>query len=254
MSLTTKDRIRYLTDKCSTMALLIDFDGTMVDLVPDPDAVYVPTSLISDIESIVNNENCAFAIVTGRTIARLDQFLGGLKVPIVGSHGGEIRLKHNNSPQPLITPMPLSDRTAMEAVSKKHNCIFEDKTYSLSLHLPIEFQEKNLIVEIAAALNSRNTAYHIRKAGRTYEVLQKGVNKGSGIQHLMQQQGFFGRTPVYIGDDAFIDESLVVVDNMGGSRIPVAHYSPFAPQTETALLDTTFVRKILSDVSQLLTT
>jgi trehalose-6-phosphatase len=82
---------------------------------------------------------------------------------------------------------------------------------------------KDLVPELAAAAAEENDAYVIRRVDRTYEVLQKAINKGSGIRHLMQQPGFAGKKPLYIGDDVETDTSLAAVEEMGGVCLSVKH-------------------------------
>lgn len=227
------------------VAFLVDFDGTMVDLVDDPDQVDVPIELLDDIRNIINKDGCAFAIITGRTIGRLDNFLNGIPVPAIGSHGAEQRIDEKTGIQPFIEPMPLIDRNALWHIAEKHNCFFEDKSYSLSIHLPFEDIDKDIMPEFTRALGDRAKNYTLRKVGRTYEILQKNVTKGSAIEHLMKTPPFAGRTPIYIGDDVHADESLKIVSEMGGTLMPVRHQHAAEANKGNVMLEITDVRKVL---------
>jgi trehalose 6-phosphate phosphatase len=215
--------VQACIDNPHQIAFLVDFDGTLVHFAPHPDDVIVPHELIEHLRTISMRHDIAFAFVTGRSIRKLDQFMDGVTTTAVGSHGAEWRRGPGNTIHPLAPPISPTLRRAMEIVSEKHNCIFEDKYYTLSLHLPYAQMHKDLVPELAAAAAEENDAYVIRRVDRTYEVLQKAINKGSGIRHLMQQPGFAGKKPLYIGDDVETDTSLAAVEEMGGVCLSVKH-------------------------------
>ena len=76
-------------------ALLLDFDGTLVDLVDRPDAVVVDAALVALLQRLMGTFDGRVALVSGRSVAQIHAFLGeavpGLSV--VGSHGAELALR-----------------------------------------------------------------------------------------------------------------------------------------------------------------
>ncbi|MDE1900042.1 MAG: trehalose-phosphatase [Alphaproteobacteria bacterium] len=238
------DTLQTFITRYRDIAFLVDFDGTMVDLAPDPDDIRVPTGLLDDLRRIATKPDCAFAVVTGRAVGKLGDFIGNIPLTVVGSHGAEI--KTGGDTRPLAAPMPLGDRTAIHAVADRHGCLFEDKAYSLSVHLPLACADEDLKPAFATALANSPIAYVIRKAGRTYEILQSGLSKGSGIMRLMTQTPFAGRTPVYIGDDTHSDDSLNIIKTVGGTLIPVRHQHTPAAQQGADWLEVEDVRHALT--------
>lgn len=223
-------QITNLVDNRVKSVFLFDFDGTLVDLAPHPDKIHIPPDLVRNLKALATCAESLFAIVSGRTIAQIDRFLPNVKPTALGSHGAEYRLR-NNEISPLAPQIPVALRNALRAVSDGHACFFEDKKYSVSIHLPSARAHDNLGAEIVAALGETARTCHVRKAGRTYEILQESVNKGSGILHLMRQDGFSDRVPVYIGDDTETDESLNVLSEIGGVLIPIRS-SPWGSRSE----------------------
>lgn len=71
----------------SSTALFLDFDGTLVDFADTPGAVKVPATLISLLRGLQALLEGALAIVSGRQINVLDQFLAPLRLPLAGEHG-----------------------------------------------------------------------------------------------------------------------------------------------------------------------
>src|SRR3954469_23235360 len=72
-------------------ALFLDFDGTLVDIAPEPGAVTVPSSLVPTLDALHGFLGGAVAVVSGRPIAEIDQFLAPLRLATAGIHGAERR-------------------------------------------------------------------------------------------------------------------------------------------------------------------
>lgn len=233
------------------IALFVDFDGTMVDLVPHPDDVSVPDTLVNDLKKINEKPGIAFAIVTGRTISCLDGFLEGVQTPVLGSHGAECRDYGTRDIRFLVDPMPETVRLIMKGIADKYQCIFEDKMFTISMHMPFEQAALDISPDIQSRLADYGDRYMLRKVGRTYEVLQNNSNKGHGISYLMQQPRYHGRTPVYIGDDVYADESLEIVAEMGGTLLPVRHQHADEVNRREMLLSVKDVRDLLAMLSRI---
>ncbi|RYJ02742.1 MAG: trehalose-phosphatase, partial [Acetobacteraceae bacterium] len=56
-------------------ALFLDFDGTLVEIAPRPDAVRVPDHLPALLQRLTEGLGGALAIVSGRALAELEHFL-----------------------------------------------------------------------------------------------------------------------------------------------------------------------------------
>src|ERR1700741_622154 len=72
-------------------ALFLDFDGTLVDIAPQPEAVVVPPALIHTLGQLGAYVGGAMALISGRPIEQIDAFLRPLVVPAAGVHGTERR-------------------------------------------------------------------------------------------------------------------------------------------------------------------
>src|SRR5438034_11487888 len=72
-------------------ALFLDFDGTLVDIAPQPEAVVVPPRLVATLGSLNNYLGGALALISGRPIAQIDEFLQPLRLPAAGVHRGQRR-------------------------------------------------------------------------------------------------------------------------------------------------------------------
>src|SRR5665647_1788794 len=75
-----------------SVCLFLDIDGTLLDFAARPEAVEVPSSLVSDLAGARNALSGAIAFVSGRTIRDLDHLFEPLRFIAAGVHGAEFRL------------------------------------------------------------------------------------------------------------------------------------------------------------------
>src|SRR3954468_24174795 len=85
-----------LVPHLSECALLLDIDGTLLDLAPTPREVWVPPDLALTLPRLLNRTSGALALVSGRSINDIDLIFAPLQLPAVGGHGGEMRLSLDN--------------------------------------------------------------------------------------------------------------------------------------------------------------
>src|SRR4051812_3730832 len=81
------------------VALLLDVDGTLIEIAATPQEVHVPPSLKHTLSRLRDRLSGALCLVSGRPIADLDHLFSPLQIAIVGGHGAESRL----SPRGAIT-------------------------------------------------------------------------------------------------------------------------------------------------------
>ena len=72
-------------------ALLLDLDGTLLDIAPTPDSVQVPPALPGTLRRLSTRLGGALAVISGRTVAEVDALLGAATPAVAGEHGGALR-------------------------------------------------------------------------------------------------------------------------------------------------------------------
>ncbi|HEY6382219.1 MAG TPA: trehalose-phosphatase, partial [Pseudolabrys sp.] len=77
------------------IALLLDVDGTIVDIGPSPAEVQIAAGLPETLKRLFELTRGALALVSGRPISDLDRLFAPLHLPAVGGHGAEMRLSDN---------------------------------------------------------------------------------------------------------------------------------------------------------------
>ena len=85
------NRIPSLPADLAEMAILLDVDGTLLDLAPTPRDVFVSPDLRATLERLWNRTGGAVAFVSGRTVSELDLIFSPLQLPAIGGHGAELR-------------------------------------------------------------------------------------------------------------------------------------------------------------------
>src|SRR5262245_46861224 len=82
-----------MVPKLSETAVLLDVDGTLLDLMPTPREVWVPPGLARTLKRLHERTGGALCFVSGRSINDLDLIFAPDQFPAVGGHGAEMRLE-----------------------------------------------------------------------------------------------------------------------------------------------------------------
>src|SRR5438874_10628811 len=81
-----------LVPHLSESAILLDIDGTLLDLMPTPREVWVPPGLAKTLNRLLTRTNGALAMVSGRSLNDIDLIFAPEQFPAVGGHGAELRI------------------------------------------------------------------------------------------------------------------------------------------------------------------
>src|SRR5262245_62151051 len=123
---------RSLVPHLSQSAILLDIDGTLLDLMPTPREVWVPPGLSETLKRLHQRSNGALALVSGRSINDIDLIFAPEVFPAVGGHGAEMRLDlENESVAAHAPPMDKELKRRLAAIAKlSPGILLEDKGYS----------------------------------------------------------------------------------------------------------------------------
>src|SRR5246127_134108 len=84
---------RSLVPHLSETAVLLDIDGTLLDLAPTPREVWVPPGLAKTLNRLLKRTGGALALVSGRSLNDIDLIFAPDVFPAVGGHGAEMRIE-----------------------------------------------------------------------------------------------------------------------------------------------------------------
>lgn len=212
-------------------ALLLDVDGTLLDIAPRPQDAVAPAGLRDTLLRLSRVLDGALAFISGRPIADIDRLFAPLRLAAAGGHGAEIRSAAGGA---IRQHVPALDRTLKLQFSGiaalGAGIIIEDKDYSIALHYRLAPElggaVMNAVVDIAE--RAGGDALEILPGKSVIEVKPRGFDKGSGLRHLMAQAPFAGRKPVFVGDDITDHAAFSALPEFGGVGFSVGGLVPGA--------------------------
>ena len=233
-----KDRLAATHTK-ARVALLLDFDGTLLPIMKDPDKCYLSPDTRRLLESILSSGKAVLVVLSGRSLSDLRKRLSIRGAFYAGSHGVEIsgpgiRFAH----QSASLAKPVINRILQNLKEELGNCegvYIEEKPYSFALHYRNAAKETtSLVRESLYGMIKNNPVYRrsftILRGKKVLELLPSGSrNKGEAALHIMEKlSGNY--LPICVGDDT-TDEALFrtfygagITIRVGYSRKTAAKY------------------------------
>lgn len=208
----------------STYALFLDLDGTLIDIAPRPDDVVIQEGLASLLDAMTRRLEGALAILTGRAIADIDNFLAPLAPVAAGSHGAEIRSTPGGAIETVAGPIDVDIVEAVrEFACRNSGTIVELKPASVAIHYRLAPASEPMIEEALRGILAGGPDHLILCRGRrVFEIVPRNVSKGMALETLVRLPSFRGRRPVMIGDDVTDISALEAAARLGGSGLKVA--------------------------------
>jgi trehalose 6-phosphate phosphatase len=208
----------------SRFAILLDVDGTLLDIAPTPTAVYVPPTLCKTLVALRKRAGGALALVSGRLISDIDTLFTPLRFPAVGGHGAELRAHgEGDTIDQRAYSLEPKLREEFTAIAARHaGVIIEDKGSSIALHYrTAPKQGLGLVHDVKHAFAAwKDPSLELLTGKAVLEIKHRGYNKGTGVRELMSHPPFNGRRPVFIGDDKTDEFAFAVMPEFNG--IPVS--------------------------------
>ena len=214
-----------LAQRLDGCALLLDIDGTLLDLAPTPREVWVPPGLAKTLNRLLEKTSGALALVSGRSLNDIDLIFAPEQFPAVGGHGAEMRLATDS--EAVATHAPPMDKELkrrLAAIAKlSPGILLEDKGYSLALHYRLAPHAEKAIYEAVSLIRADlpNAPIEVLPGKCVCEIKHSGFNKASGVIELMNHAPFKGRRPIFIGDDVTDESVFAIMPDFGGLAFSV---------------------------------
>lgn len=214
----------------SRSALLLDLDGTLLDIAPTPDAVVVPPDLIPTLVRLRHRLDGALGVVSGRSVPVLEALLPDGVTAFAGEHGVTVR----HSPgQPLETaqlpPLPAAwlDQAAA-LIAATPGAVMERKALGFTMHFRGAPAAGPEFLAFLRGLLANQDRFHLLEGTMVWEVRPVGIDKGLAVRTVMGRAPFANRLPIFIGDDVTDEDGIREARAMGGAglRVDAAFGSP----------------------------
>ena len=217
-------------------AFFFDLDGTLAEIKPHPDLVAIPATVLQKLHQLSQMTEGAVALISGRSMAELDQLARPYRFPLAGVHGAERRDIHDQThivslPDALIQALQVQLSSALAELPGTE---LEAKGMAFALHYRQAPQHEAAVLALATAI------------ANAHPELALQPDKGAAIAAFMATPPFNGRTPVFIGDDLTDEAGFRVVNQAGGIAIKVG---PGETVAEWRLADVASVWQWISDIA-----
>ena len=212
-------------------AVFLDFDGTLVDIAPEPDAIIVAPELVPLLGRLAGGLEGALALISGRPVGDLDRFLAPFAPTAFGLHGLE-RRPGPGGPIERAPRSPALDRLRTRLLVSRlltDGVTMEDKGSTIAVHyraapergLVLAHQLKRMVAELSDL--------HLVEGKMVIEAKPRIGDKGTAVADLLSLAPFAGRRPVFLGDDVTDEDAFRAVLAGGGVAVKVGQGESLAP-------------------------
>ena len=224
-------------------AVFFDFDGTLSEIVENPDAAQLVDGAADALTSL--GATCPVAILSGRDLADVRDRIGLPGIWYAGSHGFELTGPddaHHENPEAAASIPVLAEAAAALADQLGHipGVVVEHKRFGVAVHYRNAGRDR--VGEVTAAVRSagQRTALHVT-TGREVIELRPNVdwNKGRTLRwvldYIRDDDGAAPLLPIYLGDDITDEDAFDAVADDGiailvrhsddGDRATAARYA-----------------------------
>ena len=207
-------------------ALFLDVDGTLLEIAARPELVEVPAELPRLLLRLAQQREGAVALISGRSLAQLDELFRPWRGAAAGLHGIERRRADGT----IETVLDSLSATALDRIRPKlaelaaggNRLLLEDKGATIALHYRMAPRREPEILGLAEALQREtDSALRLLKGKMVVEFQPRNANKGAAIAAFLAAPPFCGRHPVFVGDDTTDEDGFAEIRGRGGIAVRV---------------------------------
>ncbi len=235
--------------RASKRLLLLDYDGTLVPFVSDPDQAIPGGQLIELLGMLGSKEENDVLIISGRSSNWLQKYFGNLPVNLIAEHGARSRWKGMDWVTEIQTHSEWKSQVhqVMEMyVRRCPNSFIEEKDFSIVWHYRNCSHEQGKLrsLELIGELNEylHNRHLQVLHGNKIVEVRNSGIDKGTAVKNLLQKDDY--DFIFAVGDDKTDEDMFRMLMNKKncysikvGPDASFAKYNLHTPQMVVSLLE-----------------
>lgn len=238
------DASRLLDEDLRHPAVFFDFDGTLSDIVDDPDAAQLVAGAADALRRLA--ARCPVAILSGRDLADVSARVGLPGIWYAGSHGFELTAPdgthHQNDAAAAAVPVLESAAARLrERFASIPGVRVEHKRFGVAVHYRNAARDR--VGEVTAAVRAEGQRDTLRvTTGREVIELRPDVDwdKGKTLHWVLDHLDDTAHlTPIFLGDDITDEDGfdavhadgipILVRHNDDGDRATAARYGLDSP-------------------------
>lgn len=201
------------------VSLLLDFDGTLVEIADRPDLVAPEPWVCRELARLHMHLEGRLAIVSGRGAAEVALLLDNPELTIVGSHGAELRFPDGTMVGPHSpTALPTIVGELQRFAASRPSLFVEEKPLGVALHFRGAPMLEAACREFAEQLATEHDMC-LQPGKMVFEIRCGEADKGLAVQRLMSRAPMAGTRPIFVGDDRTDEPAFVVAQELGGAGV-----------------------------------
>lgn len=197
------------------LLVALDFDGTLAPEVDDPEHARALPAAVDAIARLRALPHTTVALVSGRSLASLARVAEvGDDVPLIGSHGLEVRVAAGEHPSTL-TPAETAQLDTLRTrvatlVDPVVGAWIEDKPAGFAVHLRLVERSRAsaLETEVRAVLDAQ-PGLTVRAGKNVVELALRDATKGDGLRALRAR--VVADAVVFAGDDVTDEDGFAAL-------------------------------------------
>jgi trehalose 6-phosphate phosphatase len=152
--------------------MMLDFDGTLVDIAPTPDSIQFSSEDAALLAKLEDAHGGAVAIVSGRAIDDLEQYLTSFGGLIAGGHGAEFRIDGRRSLAGEVDESQLEEiKQAVISFGKSDpRILLEHKSTGIVMHYRAHPECESDVIELAKSLVEKRPDFKLQFAKMAVEI------------------------------------------------------------------------------------
>lgn len=202
-------------------ALFLDFDGTLVDFAPQPEAVRVDPMLPTLLSRLHQHLHGAVAIVSSRCLKEIDTLLAPLCLPAAGEQGSERREADGKCAVFQVPDLHGPAQVAKQLAAMHQGLRFEQRANVVALHYRHAPSLESLCMNSLTEAVRLCPELDVSRGKYLLEVKAARVSKATAIGAFMSRPPFVDRQPIFVGDDQSDESGFAAVQANGGIAIKV---------------------------------
>ncbi len=201
------------------VALFLDFDGTLSEIVEDPDAAALTEATRRVLDGLAGFVNVA--IVSGRGLEDVRRRAEIPGVLLVGSHGFEIlgpggRRIEQPSAAGLLPELDAAFRELQAALASISRVQVERKRYAIAAHYRPNAEAGPEVERAVRAVAGRHPGLAVSGGKKVFELRPAlDWDKGAVVRWLLQERRLEEVVPVYVGDDLTDEDAFREMGDRG---------------------------------------